>query len=155
MTKGYFIAGQPVSDAVGEEFGRLIAERDALRDGARQPPDPEVLGEFAAEAFEAVYFMTGEGELLQKINALCDAVEARARATPPDGPVWWFAMDSIPDCVRVFDCEPYERRCEGDVTYGAKGGAIARLPLEFAAALGLAPGACQRFRLAPIPEGET
>jgi hypothetical protein len=30
-SKGYKIAGQPVTDAVGEEFGRLIAERDAMR----------------------------------------------------------------------------------------------------------------------------
>ncbi len=31
-TQGYRVAGEPVSDAVGAEFGRLIAERDALRD---------------------------------------------------------------------------------------------------------------------------
>ena len=30
-TKGYRIAGEPVTDAVGEEFGRLIAERDKLQ----------------------------------------------------------------------------------------------------------------------------
>ena len=31
MSKGYRIAGELVSDAVGEEFGRLMAERDNLR----------------------------------------------------------------------------------------------------------------------------
>jgi hypothetical protein len=30
-TKGYRIADEPVTDAVGEEFGRLIAERDRLQ----------------------------------------------------------------------------------------------------------------------------
>jgi hypothetical protein len=49
-TEGYKIAGESVSDAVGREFGRLIAERDRLvaRDWLRDldqtgPTDTNVL----------------------------------------------------------------------------------------------------------------
>jgi hypothetical protein len=54
-----------------------------------------------------------------------------SRATPQDGPVVTLRCDertSEIDVLGMGDIDP--------------------------AALGLAPGACQRFRLAPIPEGE-
>jgi hypothetical protein len=38
-SKGYRIVGEAVSDAVGEEFGRLIAERDRRRYQAEPTPE--------------------------------------------------------------------------------------------------------------------
>ena len=90
------------------------------------------------------YFIAGQ--------PVSDVVEARARATPPAGPVVWVAKDKK-GRLWLYDSEPtYFPDTGGWAAHTRAFGGGSALP-DFSAALGLAPGACQRVRL--VPEGET